>query len=55
MSRYPLGQPVTIPITVRDRTSALVDAGTAQTSLPVSFTPSSYLTVAQPEYWVGLS
>ena len=27
MSRYPLGQPVTIPITVRDRTGALVDAG----------------------------
>src|SRR6266851_1953920 len=29
MARYPLGQPVTIPITVRDRTGALVDA-TAQ-------------------------
>src|SRR5258708_22213261 len=27
MSRYPLGQAVTIPITVRDRTGALVDAG----------------------------
>lgn len=27
MSRYPLGQPVTIPVTVRDRTGALVDAG----------------------------
>ncbi len=29
MARYPLGQPVTIPVTVRDRTGALVDA-TAQ-------------------------
>jgi hypothetical protein len=28
VARYPLGQPVTIPITVRDRTGALVDAGT---------------------------
>ena len=29
--------------------------GTAQTTLPASFTPSSYLTIAQPQYWVGLS
>ncbi len=28
MARYPLGQPVTIPVTVRDGTGALVDAGT---------------------------
>jgi hypothetical protein len=28
---------------------------TAQTTLPASFTPSSYLTTAQVEYWAGLS
>jgi hypothetical protein len=45
MSRYPLGQPVTIPpITVRDRTGALVDAGTLTVLVKVAQADGTWLT-----------
>ena len=45
MARFPLGQPVTIgPITVRDRTGALVDAGTLTTVVKIAATDGTQTT-----------
>jgi hypothetical protein len=44
LSRYPLGQPVTIPITVRDRTGALVDAGTLTLVVKLANTDGTFTT-----------
>jgi hypothetical protein len=44
LSRYPLGQPVTVPITVRDRTGALVDAGTLTLVVKLAQADGTWLT-----------
>lgn len=44
MSRYPLGQPVTIPVTVRDRTGALADAGTLTILVKLAQADGTWLT-----------
>lgn len=44
MARYPLGQPVTVPVTVRDRTGALVDAGTLTVLVKIAQADGTQLT-----------